>query len=110
MNLYGTYAALRLAAGIRANMIISHLGDTFSPADLLGQPSLHEYFHNAEGLTMRSTTSRNVSRTPTAVFADDSTNMHPIFAANAAPSASDTRRMCLYMEKKKQKSEIVKDS
>ena len=51
---------------------------------------------------MRSTTSRNVSRTPTAVFADDSTNIHPIFAANAAPSASDTRRMCLYMKKKKE--------
>jgi hypothetical protein len=52
---------------------------------------------------MRSTTSRKVSRTPTAVFADDSTKRQPILAASAAPSSVDTCRMWPCVEKKKER-------
>jgi hypothetical protein len=41
---------------------------------------------------IRSTTSLNASVTPTAVFADASTNKHPVRAAKAAPSAVGTWR------------------
>ena len=41
------------------------------------QPSLDGTFHNAEGLMMRSTMSRKVSRTPMVVFVDESTNIAP---------------------------------
>ena len=57
-------------------------------ADDLGFSSLQR-----EGVSMmRSTTSSNASVTPTAVFADASTNRHPMRAANAAPSVVGTCR------------------
>ncbi len=56
--------------------------------DDLGFSSRH-----SEGVSMmRTTTSLNVSVTPMAVFADASTNRHPVRAANAAPSFVGTCR------------------